>query len=114
MDLAVAEPVEAARRLLCDAVRIVDKDNPAGTPRHEAYDLGLQPAVRDVDREQRMTRSVLAFLAHIEEGDLAAIGEPSSQPRDVDGGGHRHALPASGREINIAWVTTDCPSISIT
>jgi hypothetical protein len=113
MDVAVAELGEAARRLLCDAVRIVDEDDPAGMPRHEACDLGLQPAVRDVDREQRMTRSVLALLADIEEGDLAAIGEPSSQRRDVDGVGHRHALPASGREINIAWLTTDCPSISI-
>jgi len=61
-----------------------------------------------------VTRSVLTLLADIEEGDLAAIGEPSPQRRDIDGLGHRHALPASGTKINSTWFTTDYPSISIT
>src|SRR5271166_100558 len=108
MDVAVAEPRETAFRLSRDTIVIVEEHNPAGAPRDEADDLGLEPAVRDVDREQRVTGTVLPLLAHIEEGDLAAIGEPSSHRRDVDGCGHRHALlldrlhyaPSAGRKTS--------------
>jgi hypothetical protein len=114
MDVTVAEPGEAARRLSGHTIGVVYQDDTARAPRHQAHDLRLEPAVRDVDREQRVARPVLTLLSHIEKGDLAGIGEPSSQPRNIDGGGHRHALPALREEINIAWLTTDYPSISIT
>src|SRR5439155_23863411 len=59
----------------------------------------LHPAVGNVDREPRVTRSVLPLLANIDESDLAALGEPSSQPRDIKGGGHRQAFPAASASI---------------
>ena len=92
MDIVVAEAFEPACRPLGHAVSLIKEDDPTRAPRHQAQDLGLQPAVGDVDREQRMTRSVLALLAHIEKGDLAAIGKPFSQRHDIDGFGHRHVL----------------------
>src|SRR5438876_4155532 len=99
MDVIVAEPFEAPRRLSRHTIGVVHQHDTARAPRHQTRDLRLQPAVGNVDREQRVTRSVLPLLAHIDESDLAALGEPSSQPRDIKGGGHRHALPAASASI---------------
>jgi hypothetical protein len=92
MDAAVTEPLEAARRLGRDAIRIIQQNNPTGSPRHQASDVRLEPAVGQVHREQWMTRSVLAFLAHIEKGNLGIIGEPSPGRLDVDESGHPDPL----------------------
>lgn len=84
MDVAVAEAGEATRRLFRDAVAVVEEDDPAGKPRHRATDVDFEPAVGQVDREQRMAFAVLPLFADIDKGDLAAVGKPLSDFRDID------------------------------
>jgi len=86
MECLVAEPGEAARRFLSDAVAIVDQHHPARAPRHQLADRKLDPAVRRADREQRVTGAVLAVLAQVDKGNFATVAEPAPHGRDVDRG----------------------------
>src|SRR2546428_3397090 len=61
-------------------------------PRHQLADAEFQAAVWQADREQRMAIRVLAVLAHIDKGDLAAIAEPAPHRRDIDGCGDRKSV----------------------
>src|SRR5271154_731210 len=85
MDVAVAEAGEAPRRLFRNTVAIIDQDDAAEDPRHQAPDIEFEPAVGQVDRQQRVALAVLPFLANIDKGDLAAVAEPFPDSRDVDG-----------------------------
>ena len=66
VEAVVAEPREASRGLCGDAVHVVQQHYPARPSRHETGDFGLQPAVGQVYREKRVTRTVLTLLAYVE------------------------------------------------
>src|SRR5277367_5804362 len=85
MHVAVAEAGEAPRRPFRHTVAIVDQDDAAGDPWHQARHVEFEPAVGQVDRQQRVALAVLPFLADIDKGDLAAVAQPFPDGRDVDG-----------------------------
>src|SRR5581483_8995863 len=78
------------RRLVGNAVAAVDQHDPARAPRHQPPDIEFEPAVRQVDREQRVPGTVLALLADVEKRDLAAVAEPVPHGSDIDFGRLRH------------------------
>ena len=80
---------------------VIHQNEPARSPRYQASNFLFEPAVRKVHCEQWVTRSVLPFLAHIEKGDLAAIGQPFPDRFDLDEFGHP-ALPSPGTDGRIA------------
>ena len=84
MNVAIAEPGEATRRLVCNPVAVIDENDTAGTPRHQPTHIEFEPAVGQVDSLQRMTLAVLPLLADVEKGDLAVAGEPFPDSRDID------------------------------
>ena len=84
VDIAVAEPGEAAGRLVRDPVAIIDQNDPAGQARHQSTDIQFEPAVGQIYAEQRVALAMLSFLADIKQGDLAAIGEPLPECRDIN------------------------------
>src|SRR6516165_7501313 len=102
MDVIITERFEAARGLGRNAVCLVKQNHATGAPRHQRNDTLLEPAIWEICSEQRMTRSVLPLLAHIEKGDFAAIGQPSPNGLDLDKFGHVEPLwPDIGRRISI-------------
>ena len=95
----IAEARQPPRRLFGDPVAAVDQHDPARAPRHQPADIEFEPAIRQVDGEQRVPGAVLTLLAHVEKRDLAAIAEPVPHGCDIDLGGIRHIrfLPAKTR-----------------
>jgi len=96
MDRAIAQRHEPARRLVGDAVAVIDQHHRAGMPRHQLPDDQFEAAVRHTDREQRMPGAVLPLFADIEKRHFIAPAEPLSDGRDIDSighGGHGVALP---------------------
>ena len=87
MQRASSRARQPARRPVGDPVAIVDQHDPARAPRHQTANLHFEPAIRQVDREQRVPGAVLTLLADIEKRDLAAIAKPASHGRDIDGRG---------------------------
>jgi hypothetical protein len=86
--IAVAErcgPGRCARRHAVAAVTQNDADGGIG---REGGQAGLEPAVGQRYGEEQVTRAVLAVFAHVEQGDLGAVGEPGFQRGGVDFGGH--------------------------
>jgi hypothetical protein len=75
-DVGEAEPLEALPRPRRDPVPLVEEHDRRGAAGHEPERLGLEPAERDVDREQRMPLAVPARLAHVEERQLPGALEP--------------------------------------
>ena len=80
----IAEARKPTRRPVGDPVAAVDQHDPARAPRHQPADIEFEPAIRQIDREQRMPGAVLTLLAHIEKRDLAAVAEPVPHGRDID------------------------------
>ena len=80
----IAEPGEPPRRLVGDPIAAIDQHDPARAPRHQPADIEFEPAIRQIDGEQRMPGAVLTLLAHVEKGDLAAIAEPVPHGCDID------------------------------
>jgi len=96
MDVAVTEPGQPARRLVGDAIAIINEHHPARGPRHQLADQELEPAIRQVDGEERVTGPVLTVFADIDKGDFAAVAEPAPHGRDVDLGDIRHRGASKG------------------
>src|SRR5262249_40929886 len=88
LDVAITEPLEAPCCFGCDTVGVVEQNDAAGSSRYQISHILLEPAVGKVYCEQWMTRSVLTFLADVQKGYLAAVGEPVSERFDFDVSGH--------------------------
>ena len=94
VDIVIAERGEPSRRLVGDAVIAVEEDDPGRFARHQPQDFELEPAIGQIDREQRMAVAMRPLLAQIEKSDLLAVAEPASRGRDVYRLGLSHvALP---------------------
>src|SRR5690242_19360611 len=90
MHRRIAEIDQPARRLIGDAVAAVDQHNPTGAPWYETARIEFEPAVGQVDREQRVPGAVLALLADIEKRDLAVVAEPFPHGCDINVSMVRH------------------------
>jgi hypothetical protein len=63
---------------------VVDQHDARREPRHRRGDVAFERAVRHVDRVQRVVPAELAFLANVDERDLACVAEPVEQRTGLD------------------------------
>src|SRR6516225_3143015 len=88
MDVAVTDAFEAAGGPGRHTVRVIEENYPTGASRNQPGDITFEPAVWEVDTEERVTRPMLPLLPHIQKGDLGAIGKPATDRFDIDEFGH--------------------------
>src|SRR5262249_13675677 len=100
-NVGVARLGEDAPRARREPVVIVAKHDPGRAARNEAREVELQPAQRDRARPQQMALREDELLAHVDEGELAAIGEHGFEVMDAYRSHRAHIVRASPHEQRI-------------